>query len=78
MTVKLTSGGIVNGALPICDCAVLLAEKALVWKAGRRKHGIVMEEEEARALSRPRALVVANMVVVWVDSLWFPRPNNLV
>jgi len=66
--VKLTSGGIDNGARPICDGRFVDAENDRDWatgKAGRRNAGMEMEGAEAIALSSPfeRAVEsIANML----------------
>ena len=54
--VKLTSGGIDNGARPICDGRFIEEENDRVetaGNAGRRNAGIEAEGAEAIALSRP-------------------------
>ena len=65
-TSNLTSGGIDNGARPMCEAHDGDEEKdreeAGVWKAGTRKEGIEMEDVDAIALSRPRARAVDNML----------------
>lgn len=68
MTVKLTSGGIDRGALPICDCVEVVAEKALAedWKAGTRKAGIDMDGLELIALkAAPRLVESMATAVLW-------------
>lgn len=67
---KLTSGGIDKGARPICDWLEVVAENArngATWKAGTRKEGIDIEEEEAIALSSPLALALESIAVTEVN-----------
>jgi len=52
----LTSGGIDNGARPICDGRFVDAENGRDWttgKAGRRNAGIETDGAEAIAFSNP-------------------------
>jgi hypothetical protein len=67
----LTSGGILNGALPICEARFGEVEKHRVeasGNAGRRKDGIVAEGIEATALSSTFDRVVASIVLVCIRS----------
>lgn len=75
MTVKLTSGGIDRGALPICDCVVVVAEKALAedWKAGTRKAGMDIDGLELIALkAAPRLVESMAAAVLWRQLLLLP------
>lgn len=61
---KFTSGGIDNGARPICDGRDVVAENDLeetAGKAGSRNDGRDMEDVEAIALSRPLDLAVGSI-----------------
>lgn len=61
---KLTSGGSVIGAFPICDCCAEDIENALtggVSKAGSRKLGIVADGGVLSAVLKTRVLVVENI-----------------
>jgi hypothetical protein len=67
MTVKLTSGGIDKGVFPTCESLADVVENVRAgtfWNAGSRKKGIEIEEEEAIALSKPRAVVVENITLL--------------
>jgi hypothetical protein len=69
---NFTSGGILNGARPICEARFGELEKHRVeasGNAGRRKEGIVAEGVEVRALSRPFDHVVESIVLVKSSSL---------
>jgi hypothetical protein len=61
---KLTSGGIVNGARPICDARLVEDEndRDPAGKAGRRNAGIEAEGAEAIALSKPFDRAVESIV----------------
>jgi hypothetical protein len=63
--VKLTSGGIDNGARPICDGRVAEAEndrEETAGNAGRRNAGMEAEGTEAIALSKPLDRAVDSIV----------------
>jgi hypothetical protein len=63
--VKLTSGGIDNGARPSCEARLVEAEKnrdETTGNAGRRKDGMDTNGAEAIALSRPFERVVESIV----------------
>jgi hypothetical protein len=65
MIVKLTSGGIDMGVRPIFDWLKAVAENArtgALWKAGTKKEGIDIEDEEVITFSSPRNLVVDSIV----------------
>jgi hypothetical protein len=67
MTLKLTSGGIDNGARPICDGRHVEAEndrEGPTGNAGSRKAGNETDGEVAIALSSPFDRVVENIAYV--------------
>jgi hypothetical protein len=68
MTLKLTSGGIDNGARPICDGRHVEAEndrEGAIGNAGSRKVGIETDGETAIALCKPFDRAVEN-IASWV------------
>jgi len=70
VTLKVTSGGIDKGSLPMCDGRLADAENCreeTTGKAGRRKAGIEAVGIEAIALSSPRVRAPDNMVDVLLD-----------
>ena len=65
--VKLTSGGIDNGALPICDGRFGVEEndrEPTAGNAGRRNAGIETDGAEANARSRPFDRAVESIVMM--------------
>lgn len=65
-TLKFTSGGIDNGARPICDGRLVDAEnnrEDAIGKAGRRKAGNEADGEDIIALSIPFDRAVENIAV---------------
>lgn len=64
MTVKFTSGGIDNAALPMWEFRHVEAEKdrEVIGKAGRRNDGMETEGVELRAWFSPLDRAVDNMV----------------
>lgn len=66
-TLKFTSGGIDNGARPICDGRLVDAEndrEGTIGKAGRRNAGKEADGEDAIALSIPFDRTVENIAVL--------------
>jgi hypothetical protein len=60
-----------SGALPMCDCAGDEEENwRAVWKAGRRKVGMLIDGEEEAITRRAGARVVESMVV------WLVEPST--
>jgi hypothetical protein len=68
-TSKFTPGGILNGALPICEARFGELEKhrvEAIGKAGRRNEGSVAEGPEVRAFSSPFDRAVESIVAFGV------------
>jgi hypothetical protein len=68
MTLKFTSGGIDNGARPICDGRHVEAEndrEGAIGNAGSRKAGSETDGEVAIALCKPFDRAVEN-IASWV------------
>jgi hypothetical protein len=56
-----------SGALPMCDCAGDEEENwRAVWKAGRRKVGMLIEDGEEEAITRRAGARVVESMVVWL------------